>query len=187
MATFLGSVAAFDAAQEEWPNYIDRVEQFFVANGVKEEAYVATLLALIGSHTYALLKSLTSPKKPSTLQYEEIVGVLTAHLAPKPLVIAERFRFYKRVQGPDETISSYMAALRRLSEHCEFGRFLDDALRDRLVCGLRSSPIQKRLLSEADLTYKKALETAFAMEIAAKDTLQMTVLPTASAATEEVN
>ena len=60
-------------------------------------------------------------------------------------------------------------------------------MRDRLVCGLRASHIQKRLLSEPKLTYKRALETALSMEVAAKDTLQMTTLPPDEAATEEVH
>ena len=141
----------------------------------------------MGSRTYGLLKSLTAPVKPATLKFDEIVQVLTDHLAPKPLVIAERFRFYKRAQGPDESISAYVAALRRLTQHCEFGTFLEDAMRDRLVCGLRASHIQKRLLSEPKLTYKRALETALSMEVAAKDTLQMTTLPPDQAATEEMH
>ena len=53
--------------------------------------------------------------------------------------------------------------------------------------GLRASHIQKRLLSEPKLTYKRALETALSMEVAAKDTLQMTILPPDQAATEEVH
>ena len=59
MATFLGSVSVFDADQGDWTAYIERVEQFFVANGVANEARVPTLIALMGSQTYGLLKSLT--------------------------------------------------------------------------------------------------------------------------------
>ena len=33
-------------------------------------------------------------------------------------------------------MSTYVAELRRLSQHCEFGASLDDMLRDRLVCGI---------------------------------------------------
>ena len=88
----------------------------------------------------------------------------------------------------DEDLSTYVTALRKLTQHCEFGTFLDDTLRDCFVCGLRSTHIQKRLLSRAKLTFKTALETALSTEAAAKDTLQMTtptLLPTMSA-TEEV-
>ena len=42
------------------------------------------------------------------------------------------------------------------------------ALRDQLVCGLRNKAIQKRLLTEADLDLKQALEISKAMEAATK-------------------
>lgn len=43
-------------------------------------------------------------------------------------------------------------------------------LRDRLVCGVDHEAIQRKLLSEKDLTYAKALELALVVESAAKDT-----------------
>ena len=128
----------------------------------------------MGGKAYGLLKSLTAPEKPLSLSYNQIVKTLADHLAPKPPVIAERFRFHQRSQGPDETISAYVAGLRQLTQHCEFGIYLDEALRDRLVCGIPSSHIQRRLLSEDKLTFKRALEVALAMETAAKDTKFMT-------------
>lgn len=53
-----------------------------------------------------------------------------------------------------------------MSEKCEFGEYLEQALRDRLVCGLVSKKIQQRLLSEAKLLLKKAFEIAQSMETA---------------------
>lgn len=57
--------------------------------------------------------------------------------------------------------------------YCEFGASLNDALRDRLVCGLHNKLIQKWLLSESELTLAKATEIALAMEAAVKDTLEL--------------
>ena len=63
---------------------------------------------------------------------------------------------------------SYVAELRRLSEHCGFGTAeqLDAMLRDRLVVGVQDARVQKRLLAEPDLKFKKAFELAQAMETA---------------------
>lgn len=66
-------------------------------------------------------------------------------------------------------MAQFVAALNRLSEHCEFGMTLNDTIRDRLVCGLSSESIQKWLLSEAKLTLKKAIEISTTMEMAAGD------------------
>ena len=42
-------------------------------------------------------------------------------------------------------------------------------LRDRLVCGINDSGIQRRLLAESDLTFKKALDLAQAIEAAERN------------------
>ena len=60
-------------------------------------------------------------------------------------------------------------ALKELSMHCDFGTFLNDALRDHLVCGLYKEATQKRLLTEGELTFKKACEITQAMEMAYKN------------------
>ena len=61
-----------------------------------------------------------------------------------------------------------MAELRHLSTHCKLG-FLDEALRDRLVCGLHNEAIQKKLSTEAALTLTKAVELSVGMEAAHKN------------------
>ena len=99
--------------------------------------------------------------------------MLGYHLSPKPLSIAERFIFHKRKQLEGESISEYVVVLRKLVEHCEFGDRLNDDLRERLVCGMRHENIQKKLLSEAGLTLKKAIEISVAMETAAKDAVEL--------------
>ena len=38
-------------------------------------------------------------------------------------------------------MAQYLAELRKLTEHCDFRDNLDEALRDRLVCGIVSVPI----------------------------------------------
>ena len=43
-------------------------------------------------------------------------------------------------------------------------------LRDRLVCGVNDERIQRRLLAESQLEFKKAMELATAMETADKNT-----------------
>lgn len=173
MASYIGKLDAFDSSAEDWSTYIERAEQFFAANEIDDAKLVPVLLSAMGGKAYSLLRNLTAPAKPATMKYEDIVEVMQSHLSPKPLLIAERFRFHKRNQTKEETVVAYVAELKRLSEHCNFGAGLDDALRDRLVCGLRHEGIQKRLLTEADLTFKRALEIAVSMETAAKDALEL--------------
>ena len=70
---------------------------------------------------------------------------------------------------PQESVSAFVAELRSLAKDCEFGAALEENLRDRLVCGVSNPSIQKRLLSEQKMTFKKALEITQSHESATKD------------------
>ena len=107
---------------------------------------------------------MVAPDSPKGKRLNDLVKTLRVHLKPKPLVIAERFKFYKRLQCEEESIAEYSVMLKPLSTHSDFGSFLNDTLRDQLVCGPSHKIIQKKLLAEDKLTFKKACEIAQAME-----------------------
>ena len=119
------------------------------------------LVSAIRHKTYAVLRSLMAPATPQSKSYDVLVQALKKHYEPKPLIIAERYIFHQRHQAPGESIAEYVAELRRLASTCKFGDFLDDALRDQLVCGLRSESARRRLLAaESKITLAKAIDQA---------------------------
>ena len=77
--------------------YLDRVEQFFIANNIgcgNQTKCKAILLSAIGEKTYRVLEDLCTPQKPSDKSLEEITQLLLEHFKPKYLVVAESFKFY---------------------------------------------------------------------------------------------
>jgi predicted aspartyl protease len=155
---------------EEWTQYVERMDHYFEANDIEDKDKKRSIfLSVIGAKTYKLLRGLIRPEIPNKLSYEVLSQAIRNHYVPKPSVIVQRYKFNTRVRGNDESISTFMAELRTLSEHCEFGVSLDEMLRDRLVCGVNEDRIQRRLLAEPVLDLKKALEIAHGMETAAKD------------------
>ncbi|KAK9731457.1 hypothetical protein QE152_g13645 [Popillia japonica] len=48
--------------------------------------------------------------------------------------------------------------MEQLSKDCQYGTFLDDALRDNFVKGLEDERIQGKLLLEKDLKFSRACE-----------------------------
>ena len=52
---------------------------------------------------------------------------------------------------------------------------------DRLICGIKDTKVQRRLLAELAVTFKKAFELAQASEISDRDTKDLQVLPISSA------
>lgn len=148
MAVQLGQVEPFEASSGDWPSYEERIQSFLRANQVDEKLKVDVFISVIGPKTYSLLKSLTAPAAPSDKPLEELLTQLRNHLSPKLSVIGERAKFHRRSQQEKETIAQFVADLRTLAQACEFGAFLDEALRDQFVCGLQRVDIQHDLFTE---------------------------------------
>ena len=142
---------------------------FFEVDSVAEDKKVPTILTLMGNKMYALLRNIISPRRPRDLSFEEIVDNLAKHLDPKPIVIAERFKFHKAEQQESESIRDFLARLKKLAETCE----VEEAIRDRSVCGLKERTIKRKLLAVADLTLQSAVEKACAAELTEKETIAL--------------
>ena len=54
--------------------------------------------------------------------------------------------------------------MRDLARHCNFGTFLDSALRDAFVMGIKDERVQRKLLTTDALTFNDAIKTAEASE-----------------------
>ena len=174
MATNHGIIGEFQSAQESWQSYVERLQQYFVANDVKsQEKQRAVLLSAVGAQTYQLIRNLLAPTKPTDVSFAEIVDAMQKHIQPLPSVIVQRFNFHSRARRPGETVSAFVAELRKHSEHCAFRTTLNDMLRDRLVCGILDQRIQRRLLAEPDLSFDKALELSVAAEAAERNTREL--------------
>ena len=161
-----GRLEEFSTESGTFSAYLERVMIFFAANGISGDKQVPVFFSTIGATTYSTLRDLLAPP------FVELTAALKTHYEPKTLVIVKRYHFHKRYQGAGESISEYVAELRRLASKFRFEAYLDQALRDRFVCGLRSEAIQKRLLTEENLTIARA-EVAHSMEAAHKNAQAM--------------
>ena len=173
MATH-GRFSEFNPQREDWTSYTERLQEYFIANGIEESAKKkAVLLNIVGAETYQLMRNLTALAKPTAKSFDQLVKLVKEHHNPAPSVILQRFKFASRRQKPGESIATYLSELRRLSEHCRYGETLDEMLRDRIVCGIADGRLQRRLLAEPDLTLKKAIELAQAQETADQGVQQL--------------
>ena len=160
-------IGEFSGEAEDWDSYMERLENYFVAHDVTTAPKKrATLLSECGAPTYKVIRSLVAPEKPNEVEYAALVKRIQEHFAPRPSIIVQRFKFNTRARQPGESVSTFVAQLRQLSEHCAYGESLEDMLRDRLVCGIADSRIQRSLLAEPQLTFTKAFQLAQTMEAA---------------------
>ena len=128
------------------------------------EKKVSVLLTVIDKQNFSLLRNLVAPGTPKDKSFDDLTALLKTHFEPKKLVIAECLNYYGWDQHNGESIMDFV---RRLTLNCEFKTFLDQALRDRFVCGLKCESMQKHLLSEdKKLTFSRAVNIAQGVESA---------------------
>ena len=172
MATH-GTVSQYQQSKETWTTYVERLNHYFIANDVADEGKKRSiLLSACGSSTYKLIRSLVEIGQLATTPYSEITKLVAGYYQPIPSEIVQRYKFNTIVRASGELIATYVAALRELSEYCNYGDKLHEMLRDRLVCGVNHDTIQRKLLAETDLTYEKAYTLAQAIEASKRDTLR---------------
>ena len=113
MAAVIGTVGEFDDKSDTWTNYIDRLDQFFIANDIsapqegQNDKRKAILLSCVGPKTYSLLCNLVQPNKPGDKSYDEIVSIVKNHHNPKPSEIVQRFKFNtNRANQPSHGINT---------------------------------------------------------------------------------
>ncbi|XP_071647562.1 uncharacterized protein [Temnothorax longispinosus] len=165
------SVTSAEYSSEElFASYVERFEQFVPVNDVPDAKKVPLFLTMIGPKCYDVLRNSVAPDKSSTKTYDALKKVLLDYYTPEKCIIAERYRFHKRFQKTEETVTQFGVELKKLAQYCNFGTFLDDALRDQFVCGIVSEDTRRRLLVKPDLTYNSAVKEAVSMELVSNQT-----------------
>ena len=83
--TLLGSIASFDLKTNNITGYIERVEQYFIADDVTDEKkQTAIFLTVIGNETYSLLRNLLAPESPAEKTVKTLSETLIDHWNPSP-------------------------------------------------------------------------------------------------------
>ncbi len=136
MAVF-GKLYAFDCKEEDWKTYIQRAKLYFTANVIRGAKKKAIILNTCGPKTFQMIKNIATPRAPEDLTWAEPEETIQGHYNPKPTATIQRCLFNSRIRKPEESITQFVAALKKLSEHCGFSEAtLNDVPRDCLICGI---------------------------------------------------
>ena len=160
-----GDLGKFCSERESIESYLGRFEFYCLANAVTEDQRKkAVFLSIVGQVTYDKLRDLLHPESIQAATFDSIVTQLSEHFKPQHVEIAERYKFFKCLQQPGQTVHDYVALLRSKAKDCNFGAYLETALRDQLVCGLNNERCKQELLCKTDLTLKSAVQHARSTE-----------------------
>ncbi|XP_040359558.2 uncharacterized protein LOC121047910 [Ixodes scapularis] len=111
----------------------------------------------------------TTSKGGEPDDYTDALRLLERHFTNTLNVLVERRRFMLRRQRQEEPIRAYVSALRQLASTCDFGDFLEAALRDKVVDGVRSVELRQKLLMKgSQLTLGQAMDILQTFEQAAE-------------------
>ncbi|XP_077507844.1 uncharacterized protein LOC144118961 [Amblyomma americanum] len=154
---------------EDIESNVERFDHFFKASKVSDELKVLVFITAIGKKAYKTLKTLLELEKPERKTHTQLAQTLREQYVPKPSVIAERLKCNRRFQQEGETAAAFAIELKWLAASCDFGTFLDEALRDRFVAGLCYEETQAELPKESKLTFKTACDIARNIDLARKE------------------
>lgn len=150
---------------DDYSDYIERMDSLLTLNAVETAAQLRFCIGFCGPDLYKIIKSCIAPKKTTEITYKQMKDELKEYFEPKRNIIAERFKFYSRQQNSDESVSDYIVEIKALSQTCEFGNHLTEALRDKLVFGVSDQKTQAALLREKDLKFESACSLAKSIEM----------------------
>ncbi|RMX58281.1 hypothetical protein pdam_00000176 [Pocillopora damicornis] len=84
-------------------------------------------------------------------------GALTQHFEPQRNTIFERY-LLKNANQENENIDQYLNRLRKLASICTYDALCDELIPDRLVMGIKSHEVRRRILRDKALTLNTELQ-----------------------------
>ena len=149
-----------------WKRFHRMWTNYEIASGLKSQENkirAATLLTCIGTDALDIIDGLPLQETEKD-DCDRILELMGSHCIGEVNETYERYVFNKRNQEPNETIDSYVTALRNLAKTCNYKDLEDNLIRDRIVVGLRDSDTAKLLLSEPKLTLQLCIDKCRAQE-----------------------
>lgn len=153
--------------KENWRRFEQQIRIYLSATEISKksaEIQANTLLHVIGPDALEIYNTFTWTEQGDEKNLEKIIEKFAAYCNPKKNVAYERHVFNRRSQLSNERIDTYVTELRILAKSCEFGQLHDSLIRDRIVCGIASDSVRRRLLRETELTLEKTLDICRAAE-----------------------
>ena len=129
---------------ENWRRWIQQFRLYLSATGSDkkdEKVQCSILLTVAGEDAVEVFNTFTFTETEED-KIEPLIAKFRAYCTPKKNITFERHVFNTRCQESDESIDSYVTALKKLAKSCEFADLQDSLVRDRIVCGIQSAEVK---------------------------------------------
>ena len=111
------TLESFDPAVETVDDCKERFDFHCTALGIREERQKALFLTRIRRDGFVKVKTLASPTPLADLILAQIVKYMKGHYKKETVEIAERFKFFTRIQQDKESLADYWRNYRHLQKH----------------------------------------------------------------------
>ena len=182
-----------ESAEEHWTHWLKTFSNFMNALCTEERSpdKLSVLTNYLSPRVYGYISE--------CFTYDEAIHQLQSYYVKQKNVVFARHLLSTRKQALSETLDQYLIVLRQLSTDCQFVAVTaeinrEEAIRDAMITGLRSSYIRQRLLENRSLTLSEAYNQARALESAHKqaetyrstDTISHVAAVAASSSVDEI-
>ena len=153
-------VTPADAACTRWERWVRRFENFVLAKGINDDAYIKAMMLHHTGETVVELSESVGVLDTDT--YAVAREKLTAYSTPRHNTEYEIFVFRHTQQLPcgDETLNLFQACLQHLSKNCNFAN-KNGEIRSQIIHKCAMTKIKEMGLSEADITLEQSIETFY--------------------------
>ena len=152
----------------EWKEFKEQLDMYFVASGqskIADKQKVSLLLYQMGRQYVKVYNNdfkFTDAEDKD--KYDVVVKKFDEYFEPKKLLKSHITRFQKRVQLPNESISTFITELRQIAKLCAFGANEDTMLAVQISNGVHDPVLRKKLWDE-DLSLTKVIEKCQTWEL----------------------
>ena len=156
----------FDPQDNSITTWLQLFEEFCMVNNVPAEPVNingeivaahnhrrALFLSHLGGRAYEVLRRACLPLRPNQRSIQFLSTILVNRFEPPGLVATNRFSFWQRSQRDGESAAQYVSCLQDLASKCNFGIFFNEAIKDKLITGIKNNDTRRKLLSTPNLTF----------------------------------
>ncbi|KAJ8023536.1 hypothetical protein HOLleu_36002 [Holothuria leucospilota] len=146
--------------KKNWDKFKQLWDSYEIVTGLnekEEKIRVAAFITCIGSEALEIHNALPYENEADRQKLSKILDLWEKYCVGKTNVIFERYKFHNCDQAISETFDEYIVKLRNLAKTCDFGPLKEEMIRDRIVCGITSRAVRKKLLQTADLDLEKCI------------------------------
>ena len=148
----------------QWKRYLQEVEFYMTATAINANVRKRATLLFVGGEE---LRNIVNGLENVGETYDELVQALNNHFSPRTNRSFETHRFNSAKQKDNETIDTFAARIREIILNCDFPQNVHDRLMgDRIITGINSEKLRKKLLLMRNPTIAEIMEVARDFEAA---------------------